>query len=98
MKRGKSDYSTLEQKASTLKSVAHPVRLAILEFISTMKNPTVKNIYEHLEMQQSVISHHLAIMKKSNVLNRSVDQGKVIYSINRNNQFVNELIRTIIMK
>lgn len=94
----KSAYKKLELRTSILKAIAHPIRLAIIGFIKDKIRPSVKSIYEHLGVQQSVVSHHLGLLRNAGVLNRRVDHGKATYSINNSNRFVSELVKVTIME
>ncbi|MFP4556648.1 MAG: ArsR/SmtB family transcription factor [Bacteroidales bacterium] len=58
----------LEQAASMLKAMAHPMRIAILNFLEDGKRLTVTEIHEKLQIEQSTTSHHLGILKDKGVL------------------------------
>ena len=49
----------LEQAASMLKAIAHPMRIAILNFLEDGKKMTVSELHEKLMIEQSTTSHHL---------------------------------------
>lgn len=73
----------LEQAASMLKAMAHPMRIAILNFLEDGKRMTVTEIHEKLEIEQSTTSHHLGILKDKGVL-QSKREGKNTYYFLRN--------------
>ncbi len=58
----------LEQSTETLRAIAHPLRLAIIEMLYEQKELTVTEIYESLDIEQAVASHHLRIMKDRNIV------------------------------
>lgn len=58
----------LEQAASMLKAIAHPMRIAILNFLEDGNRMTVTEIHEKLKIEQSTTSHHLEILKDKGVL------------------------------
>lgn len=58
----------LEQAASMLKAIAHPMRIAILNFLEDGNRMTVTEIHEKLKIEQSTTSHHLGILKDKGVL------------------------------
>lgn len=62
----------------TLKAIAHPTRLAIIDMLEGGRKLTVTEIYTTLDADQSSISHHLSIMRDRGVL-RSERRGKHIY-------------------
>lgn len=68
----------LEQAASTLKALAHPMRIAILNMLEGDKRLTVTEIHERLQIEQSAASHHLGILKSKGVL-QSKREGKNTY-------------------
>lgn len=61
-----------------LKAIAHPMRIAILNFLDDGKKLTVTEIHELLNIEQSTTSHHLGILKDKGVL-ASQREGKNTY-------------------
>ncbi|MFC2120862.1 ArsR/SmtB family transcription factor [Bacteroidota bacterium] len=68
----------LEQAASMLKAIAHPMRIAILGYLEENQKLTVTQIHELLNIEQSTTSHHLGILKDKGVLASQRD-GKNTY-------------------
>lgn len=64
----------LEESAEMLKAIAHPARLNILASIGKNRL-NVTEIIELLDIEQSVVSHHLRNMKSRGVL-EVVKEGK----------------------
>ena len=54
----------IQNIANIFKSIGHPLRLQILRAIHEHGTLSVKNIQELLNVEQPVISLHLAILKK----------------------------------
>ncbi|MBN2522324.1 MAG: helix-turn-helix transcriptional regulator [Bacteroidales bacterium] len=73
----------LEIAASMLKAIAHPTRIAILEFLENGRHSTVTQIHKYLQIEQSTTSHHLGILKDKGVLS-SKREGKNTYYYIRN--------------
>lgn len=73
--------------AEAIKSTAHPERLAILHLMCNCgcDEIMVKEIYSSLNLEQSITSRHLGIMKKGGVLKREVKDGKTFYRFNKDN-------------
>lgn len=71
------EQQDLEKAAFILKSIAHPTRLAIIKALSERGLMAVSEISETLELEQSLTSHHLNIMKTKGVL-ESKREGKSI--------------------
>lgn len=65
----------LEQAASMLKAIAHPMRIAILNLLEDGNRMTVTEIHERLGLEQSTASHYLGILKDKGVLS-SKREGK----------------------
>lgn len=68
----------LDRAASMLKAIAHPMRIAILNYLEDGKKLTVTEIHELLKIEQSTTSHHLGILKDKGVLS-SDREGKNTY-------------------
>ena len=69
-----------ELKAEIIQAVAHPIRLAIVEFLADGEQ-CVCDISKHLKAQRSNVSRHLAILLKSGILENRKEGLKVIYSL-----------------
>ncbi|HOP03510.1 MAG TPA: metalloregulator ArsR/SmtB family transcription factor [Tenuifilaceae bacterium] len=58
----------LEHAAGMLKAIAHPMRIAIINFLEDGSKMSVTQIHEKLNLEQSTTSHHLGILKDKGVL------------------------------
>ncbi len=67
-------------KAQIVRAAAHPIRLAIIDFLSGGEQ-CVCDISAHVGAQRSNVSRHLSLMLKSGVLDCRKDGLKVIYSL-----------------
>jgi len=65
-----------------MRALAHPLRLQILEFIDSNKSINVNKIYSSLELEQSITSQHLKILRMSGVVSVEVTGKFHIYQIN----------------
>lgn len=65
----------IERAANMLKAISHPMRLAILGYLSDGNRLNVTEIHELLGIEQSTASHHLGILKDKGIL-ASARQGK----------------------
>lgn len=79
----------LEHSAQILKAMAHPIRVAIMALIEG-KKMNVTQIYEELGLEQSVVSHHLGILRDKGVLLGERDGKNVFYS------YKNDLLSAVI--
>ena len=68
---------TLEKMAETLKAVAHPVRLQIVNILMTGER-SVGELVKRLGTKQSLTSQQLSILKSRGVL-RSRRNGNVVF-------------------
>lgn len=76
-------FEKLTAVANILKTISHPVRLEILEILEHEEPLSVSSIRERIqiEVEQSMLSHHLIKMKDKGILS-STKQGKhIFYSI-----------------
>ncbi|PCJ26789.1 MAG: transcriptional regulator [Flavobacteriales bacterium] len=64
----KLNTEKLEKVAFVLKTIGHPVRLAIINHLAINEKMSVNEICEALGLEQSLISHHLNNMKLKGVL------------------------------
>ncbi len=81
------DKGTLEKTASSLKAIAHPVRLAMINLLKDGKKMNVTQIYQALGLDQAVASQHLSILKEKEVFESS-RLGKHSYYSLKNNDIV----------
>ncbi len=65
-------------QADFIKAMAHPTRLQILELLRSGER-CVCEIFPALNIEQSSISRHLAILKREGLLHSRKDGLKVIY-------------------
>ncbi len=73
-----ADY--LERAADVLKTVAHPVRLQIIDYLHEGER-TVTEICDHLGAQQPYTSQQLALLKAKGILGSRRNGNQVFYSI-----------------
>ncbi len=58
-----------EAKTQVAKALAHPLRLAICEYLLNIKEPKcVNHLANHFKKNQSVISKHLSILQQVNIV------------------------------
>jgi ArsR family transcriptional regulator len=69
-----------EKQADVLKAVAHPLRIAVLDFLKDGEK-CVCDIAEHVNSERSNVSKHLSLMVNAGVLDFRKDGLKVIYRL-----------------
>jgi DNA-binding transcriptional ArsR family regulator len=77
------DFGNLKKAVLTLRAINHPLRKEIITFLEEKKKLTVTEIYVKLRMEQSVISQHLAMLRKAGVVNTEREGKYIYYSINK---------------
>jgi DNA-binding transcriptional ArsR family regulator len=76
------DNDKLQYSSELMRALAHPLRLKILEFIDNNKSINVNKIYSNLDIEQSITSQHLKILRMSGVVSVEVTGKWHIYYIN----------------
>ncbi len=72
----------LHSSSELLRALAHPLRLKILSFIDRNSTINVNKIYNTLNLEQSITSQHLRILRVAGLV-RTEREGKFIhYSLN----------------
>ncbi len=80
-KKVKLDDEFLEDISEKLRVMAHPIRLSIIEMLHQEGEQSVTKIYQELEIEQAVASHHLRILKGKKIVNVRRDGQHSIYSL-----------------
>jgi DNA-binding transcriptional ArsR family regulator len=68
----------LAVSSEILRAVAHPLRMKILEFIDEHGNINVNKIYNNLDLEQSITSQHLKILRNAGLV-ITEREGKFIH-------------------
>lgn len=85
--------SFLENATETLRAIAHPIRIAIIDLLYANGEMTVTDIYQRLRIEQAIASHHLRILKNKNIVSVQRKGKNSLYSIGNEHFF--EIIRTL---
>lgn len=76
------DHQSIKKAISKLKTLNHNFRIQILKLLDVNVKLTVTEIYVKLNMEQSITSQHLSVLRTAGLVN-VYKQGKyVYYSIN----------------
>jgi len=94
----KVDLLNTKKAALVLRAINHKLRQQILKLIDEQEKITVTELYQKLQLEQSVASQHLAILRKAGFVKTSRTGKFIYYSVNASrleelNQFVNELLK-----
>lgn len=75
------DARKLENAASRLRAIAHPMRIAIISLLEERGEQNVTTIYETLGIDQAAASHHLTILRSRGVLSARRDGKMTFYDL-----------------
>lgn len=80
----KKELFTEEQNrlAQLAKAIAHPARVAILQFLAESKKCVCGDIVEELPLSQSTVSQHLKELKTVGLIQGEIEGAKICYCIN----------------
>jgi DNA-binding transcriptional ArsR family regulator len=77
-----SDNEKLKASSEVLRALAHPLRMRILAFIDKHQSINVNRIYKTLDLEQSLASQHLRILRKAGIVNTEREGKFIHYSLN----------------
>ena len=87
------ENSELHSASIILRAIAHPLRLKMLAFIDKNKSITVNKIFTSLNLDQSIASQQLNILRTANLVKTKREGKYIYYSLNYDNiERVNGLI------
>jgi len=72
---------TQNEIASLAKALAHPARIAILQFLAERKTCVCGDIVEELPLSQSTVSQHLKELKKVGLIKGDIEGPTVCYCV-----------------
>ncbi|MBP7496609.1 MAG: helix-turn-helix transcriptional regulator [Bacteroidales bacterium] len=76
------DLIKLDKASKKIKSVTHPLRIAIIKMLIDDDKLNVTEIYTRLKIEQAAASHHLSLLRNSGVLKTSREGKEIFYSLN----------------
>lgn len=76
------DFLRMKKAALILRAINHKLRLQIIKLIQENQKITVTEIYVKLRLEQSVVSQHLAILRRANLVLTKRDGKFIYYTIN----------------
>ncbi|WP_019972462.1 metalloregulator ArsR/SmtB family transcription factor [Mycobacterium sp. 141] len=79
---GSPEQPLYEIKANLFKALAHPARIRILEILSASGEPTpVSEILAEIEIEPTLLSQHLAVLKRHHVVSGQRIGNAVFYEL-----------------
>lgn len=77
-----SDAPIYEIKANLFKALAHPARIRVLELLVTADGPVaVSELLRELDLEASLLSQHLAVLKRHHVVTSTRSGNTVTYQL-----------------
>ena len=72
----------IQESSELLRALTHPLRMQIMEYIDSQDCISVNKIYSTLNLEQSITSQHLRILRNAGVVETKRDGKFIYYSIN----------------
>ncbi len=80
----KTSFGTKENRiADIAKAMAHPARVAIIEFLAKQDTCICGDIVDRLPLSQSTVSQHLAELKRVGLIKGEIEGPRVCYCIDK---------------
>jgi ArsR family transcriptional regulator len=80
----KEAFSNSQNRLADLaKALAHPARIAILEFLAKKNTCICGDIVDELPLSQATVSQHLAELKRVGLIKGDIEGPRVCYCINQ---------------
>lgn len=77
-------FSERENRIADLaRALAHPARVAILDFLSKQEVCICGDIVDQLPLSQSTVSQHLAELKRAGLIKGDIEGPRVCYCIDQ---------------
>ena len=77
------EFGVKENKlAKYAKALAHPARIAILQYLAKQKSCVCGDIVEELPLSQSTVSQHLKELKEAGLIQGEIEGVRTCYCIN----------------
>lgn len=73
------DQQKLDRAAYVLKCVAHPVRISIIDLLEQSGRLTVSELQAVLQIEQSLLSHHLTNMRDKGIVDTQREGKRMHY-------------------
>jgi DNA-binding transcriptional ArsR family regulator len=71
----------LQRVSQVMRTISHPVRLMIVEFLLKKGRHSVKTIYQEMGISQSNASQHLKLMEQAGVLSYEREGTSIFYLV-----------------
>jgi ArsR family transcriptional regulator len=76
------DRISIHESSSLLRAIAHKTRISILNFIDFNQPVAVNRIHTELDLEQSITSQHLKILRDCQVVSTTRKGKEIYYEVN----------------
>lgn len=76
------NFHHLKKSALILRAVNHKLRQRLIKLIDENERMTVTEMFSRLRLEQSVVSQHLAILRRAKIVDTEKESKFVYYSLN----------------
>jgi DNA-binding transcriptional ArsR family regulator len=95
--RSLPDPVKVKKAAAVIRAINHPLRQSMIRLLEEQRRMTVTELYNRLNLEQSVASQHLAILREARVVITSRNGKFIHYSVSEKrlrdlNAFVEQII------
>jgi len=78
----KMDYLAVKDASMIIRSIKNKLRQEILNMLEENRRMKVTDIYVKLNIEQSITSQHLAILRRAKIVNTERQGREIYYSLN----------------
>ena len=82
MQKEASFHKALIMQARLFKALAHPARLAILQYLAEIKTCITGDIADEIPLSRTTVNQHLKALKDAGLIKGTVDGVKTNYCLN----------------
>ncbi len=76
------ESNELHSASIILRAIAHPLRIKMIAFIDKNKSVSVNKIFTNLNMDQSIASQQLNILRSANLVKTKREGKFIFYAVN----------------
>jgi DNA-binding transcriptional ArsR family regulator len=80
MTTGKRLLSKIKPQSKIIEGIAHPYRLAIVHLVA-QKPMAEKDVVRRLKIKQSLVAHHILLLRKSGWLRKKMVGSRIVYTL-----------------
>ncbi len=72
---------SLDKSSDVLRALAHPLRIRLINYIEMRGSAAVQSIYQDLDIEQSLTSQHLRILRRAGLVATEREGKFVVYRV-----------------